>query len=458
MLMKRKEISGFLIAMGLLFGCSCFVGCQQTNPEDQNGQQPGGDEGDGTEKDDAVKVTVFSVEPYATRVVFAGSAVIGKDAPSDAEAGIELSTSVIFPAATTTRQKASPAEGGSTYNLEFTGLKLSTEYYYRTYTLSGGKAEYGTATRVSTTGIAMELVDRNTTQTSVTFHGTVSEIVSGVEYGICYSKTYENVESDEHKTFTPNADKTFVVTLDNLEPGVKYYCKIYADQNGNRIYNDEIPYDFETKSPEAKPTISVSDIKLQGGSMKMVIQAKMMDGFTIGAQMSMTDDFKEYESHTLVASDEMLDGYWWQKSNLLPSTTFYYRTFITSNSGTEYGNVGNFTTDNLPYDVDATAESTSISLKGKFTGNVGIWGISTYKKEGTVSYGVICSTQSTFDANTAGISDYSMSWTINTDTFSYDFDTITWTNLSSATQYFYRAYYKVAGKYVYGEIKSVTTK
>ena len=456
--MKRKEISGLLIALGLLFGCSCFVGCQQTNPEDPSGQQPGGDDGENTGTEQSAKITVFSVEPSAAKIVFMGSAVIGKDAPEDAEVGIELSTSVVFPAATTERKKAVVAEGSSTYTLEFTGLKFDTEYYYRTYNISGGKTVNGTATRVRTTGIAMELVDRNTTQTSVTLHGTVSEIVEEIEYGICYSDSYEKVESDQKQTFTPDAGKNFTVTLDGLRPGVKYFCKIYADQDGKRIYNDELPYEFETKSPEARPTISVSDIKLQGGSMKMVIQAKMMDGFTIGAQMSMTNDFTEYESHILVASDEMLDGYWWQKSNLLPSTTFYYRTFITSNSETEYGNVGNFTTDNLPYDVDATAESTSISLKGKFSGNVSIWGISTYKKEGTVSYGVICSTKSTFDASTSGILDYPMSWTINTDTFSYDFDTISWTNLSSATQYYYRAYYKVAGKYVYGEIKSVTTK
>ena len=151
--MKRKEISGLLIALGLLFGCSCFVGCQQTNPENPSDQQPGGDNGENTGTEQSAKITVFSTEPSAAKIVFMGSAVIGKDAPKDAEVGIELSTSIVFPAATTERKKAVVAEGSSTYTLEFTGLKFDTKYYYRTYTVLGGKTEYGTPISTQTKNI-----------------------------------------------------------------------------------------------------------------------------------------------------------------------------------------------------------------------------------------------------------------------------------------------------------------
>ena len=105
----------------------------------------------GTEQ--PAKITVFSAEPSAAEIVFMGSTVIGKDAPEDAEVGIELSTSVVFPDATTERKKAVVAEGSSTYTLEFTELKFDTKYYYRTYTVSGGKTEYGTPISTQTKNI-----------------------------------------------------------------------------------------------------------------------------------------------------------------------------------------------------------------------------------------------------------------------------------------------------------------
>lgn len=457
--MKRKEISGFLIAIGLLFGCSCFVGCQQTNPEDQNGQQPGGDEGDGTEKDDAVKVTVFSVEPYATRVVFAGSAVIGKDAPSDAEAGIELSTSVIFPSATTTRKKASPAEGGSTYNLEFTGLKLSTEYYYRTYTLSGGKAEYGTPSPVRTKDIEIIGTKIENTDHSVTLYGTVSEIVEGVEYGIEYATASEDIGTNKSLTctFIPTEDKNFSVQLNDLKAGCKYYGRFYADQGGNR-WNGEVGH-FETSY--SGPTVNVIAVSLQGSRMVLKVSAHMMTGYEIGVELSTSEDFVDRISHTLSASEEMNEGeYWWQDSKLklLPSTQYYYRTFIKSSSDTKYGEIGTFTTENLPFDVEATAGSGSVTLQGKFTGDTYNWGIKEFDNDKTVSYGILCSSVQQFDITTSGVKNFILAVEEDMANWTFVFQPVTWTDLSSGTKYYYRGYYNVAGKYVYGEIKSVTTK
>ncbi|MGN0189077.1 MAG: hypothetical protein ACI395_06135 [Candidatus Cryptobacteroides sp.] len=455
--MKRKVISGILIAMGMLVGCYGFVGCQKASEEDQSGQLPGDGDGDNTEND-AVTVTVFSVEPYATRIVFAGSAVIGNGAPADAEAGIELSTSVVFPAAATTREKAVPAEGGVTYNLEFTGLKLYTEYYYRTYSVSGGKTEYGTPAPVRTKDIVMELIDRSTTQTSVTFHGTVSEIVSDVEYGICYSSTYEKVESDEKQTFTPNADRSFSVTLEGLEPGVKYFCKIYAEQDGKRIYNDEIPYDFETKSPLNKPTISVAEVKKFDGRWVFVMDAKFVDGYSIGIQFAADVNFTDVQSHTLSASEELdLNGkHRWQVDKLLPSTTYYYRTFISSSSETEYGDTQSLKTDDLPFDVTvSTYDASSVTFKPGWTASVYEWNIAGYT---TISYGILCSTSSSFDAQTSGVTNLEVVYEKNMTTMTITFKEVTCNGLSTATKYYYRAYYKLGDTYIYKDIKSVTTK
>lgn len=458
MLMKRKEISGLLIALGLLFGCSCFVGCQQTNPEDPSGQQPGGDDGENTGTEQSAKITVFSVEPSAAKIVFMGSAVIGKDAPEDAEVGIELSTSVVFPAATTERKKAVVAEGSSTYTLEFTGLKFDTEYYYRTYNISGGKTEYGTPVAVKTATITMELVDRNTAQTSVTLHGTVSEIVSGVEYGICYSSSYDKVKSDEEQTFTPNADRTFVVTLGNLKPGVKYYCMIYAKQGENIRYNDEIPYDFETKSPLNKPTISIAEVKKYDGRWIFVMDAKFVDGYTIGIEFASNSDFTDVQRHALSAGEELdlNNKHRWQVDKLIPSTTYYYRTFIKNSSETEYGDTQSLKTDDLPFTATvSTYDASSITFKPGWTASVYEWNIVGYT---TISYGILCSTASSFDAQTSGVTNLEVGYEKNMTTMTIIFNEVTLNGLSTATKYYYRPYYKVGDTYIYKDIKSVTTK
>ena len=313
--MKRKEISGLLIALGLLFGCSCFVGCQQTNPENPSDQQPGGDDGENTGTEQSAKITVFSTEPSAAKIVFMGSAVIGKDAPEDAEVGIELSTSVVFPAATTERKKAVVAEGSSTYTLEFTGLKFDTKYYYRTYTVSGGKTEYGTALSEQTANIEIKCTRTENTETSITLYGTVSELIDGIEYGIEYASSENNVGTPEGKSkqFTPDSDKNFSITLNNLEAGGKYYGRFYADQSGNRR-TGETGY-FETSY--SGPTASVIAADIEGARMKLKIRAHLMPGYSVGAELATREDFAGCISHTLSASEEMGDGeYWWQDSQL----------------------------------------------------------------------------------------------------------------------------------------------
>ncbi len=457
--MKRKEISGLLIALGLLFGCSCFVGCQQTNPENPSDQQPGGDDGENTGTEQSAKITVFSTEPSAAKIVFMGSAVIGKDAPKDAEVGIELSTSVVFPAATTERKKAVVAEGSSTYTLEFTGLKFDTKYYYRTYTVSGGKTEYGTALPEQTANIEIKCTRTENTETSITLYGTVSELVDGIEYGIEYASSENNVGTPEGKSeqFTPDSDKNFSITLNNLEAGGKYYGRFYADQSGNRR-TGEIGY-FETSY--SGPTASVIAADIEGARIKLKIRAHLMPGYSVGAELATREDFAGCISHTLSASEEMEDGvFWWQDSKLklLPSTKYYYRTFIKSSTDTKYGETGTFTTEDLPYVVDATAESNSVTLQGKFIGDTYNWGIKEYDNDKTVSYGILCSSAQQFDITTSGVKNFSLKVEEDMANWTFVFQPVTWTGLSSATKYYYRSYYKVLDKYVYGEIKSVTTK
>ena len=185
-----------------------------------------------------------------------------------------------------------------------------------------------------------------------------------------------------------------------------------------------------------------------------------MSGYSVGAEVATSEDFAGCVSHILSASDKMNEGeYWWQDSKLLlPSTKYYYRTFIKSSTDTQYGETGTFTTENLPFVVDATAESNSVTLQGKFVGDTYNWGIKEFDNDKTVSYGVLCSSAQQFDITTSGVENFSLALEIETENRRFVFQPVTWTGLSSAITYYYRSYYKVVDKYVYGEIKSVTTK
>ncbi|MDY3963713.1 MAG: fibronectin type III domain-containing protein, partial [Candidatus Cryptobacteroides sp.] len=114
-----------------------------------------------------------------------------------------------------------------------------------------------------------------------------------------------------------------------------------------------------------------------------------------------------------------------------------------------------FTTDNLVMALKLDSyDETSATFSGAF--GQGSWNYA----DKAISYGVLYSTSSSFDATTAGVGDITMTLGPSDDPFSFDLilKPATATGLSANTKYYYRAYYKVNGKYTYFDIDSFTTK
>ena len=139
--------------------------------------------------------------------------------------------------------------------------------------------------------------------------------------------------------------------------------------------------------------------------------------------------------------------------NLLPSTKYYYRSYVNDEKEVVYGKAGNFTTDkmNLGFSVDSFDE-TSATFSGAF--GDGSWNFA----DKAISYGVLYSTNASFDASTSGVGDVSLSVDLDFMTFSYILAPAKATGLSAGTKYYYRGYYKVNGNYTYFDIASFTTK
>ena len=423
-----------------------------------------------------VSCDIASIKVIDGKVTFLCNIVWPTENKENYEIGVEYSVNSDFSSSASVKlSESSPVDNGK-YTVQNSGVLLpSTTYYYRPYVKNGSDVTYGTAANFTTDNLVMALKLDSYDETSATFSGAFGQgswnyADKAISYGVLYStnSSFDATTAgvgDITMTLGPSDDPFSFdlilkpATATGLSANTKYYYRAYYKVNGNYTYFDIDS--FTTPAATPKVSCDIASIKVIDGKVtflcNIVWPTENKTNYEIGVEYSINSDFSSSASVKLSESSPVDNGkYTVQNSGvLLPSTTYYYRPYVKNGSDVTYGTAANFTTDNLVMALKLDSyDETSATFSGAF--GQGSWNYA----DKAISYGVLYSTNSSFDATTAGVGDITMTLGPSDDPFSFDLilKPATATGLSANTKYYYRAYYKVNGKYTYFDIASFTTK
>ena len=350
-------------------------------------------------------------------------------------------------------------------------LLPSTKYYYRSYVNNGKEVVYGKAGNFTTDKMNLGFSVDSFDETSATFSGAFGDgswnfADKAISYGVLYSTNASfDVSTSGVGDVSLSVDLDFMTFSYILAPakatglsaGTKYYYRGYYKVNGNYTYFDIDS--FSTPGSTSKVSCDIASVKVIDGKATflcdIVWPTENKENYEIGVEYSMNSDFSSSARVKLSESSPVENDKYTVQNNgvLLPSTTYYYRAYVKNGSDVTYGTAANFTTDKMSigFSVDSFDE-TSATFSGAF--GDGSWNFA----DKAISYGVLYSTNASFDVSTSGVGDVSLSVDLDFMTFSYILAPAKATGLSAGTKYYYRGYYKVNGNYTYFDIASFTTK
>lgn len=351
---------------------------------------------------------------------------------------------------------------------QFNRRKPSTTYYYRSYVLIDGEYYYNDSSTHTTD--ALEVIGyelKNVTATSASCMPTYNSMAwdfTGVdEAGVAYSTDENFLTSGNGITHVAMQDDPFMpgmgfysISVSGLTPATGYYYTYYIKRGEEYAYGPaESVLSFVTL-PDAS-CISVNEVKPESytpgkviftGSSKVSDLAKTTYSIVTSLEYATTEDFSDK------VVKEFTGNLSFQKNDLKPATTYYYRIALAYNDGkadkTLYTAVKSFTTDEIALTCNmSTIKETSMtaSMSIGYSG----WDIS------GLEFGVILSTDSDCSLSSSdvinkpsGMLDLGGGMLIITSSFS---------DLTPGTTYYYRGYIKRNGEYAHWtEIKSATTK
>ena len=383
---------------------------------------------------------------------------VGYQVSTDSEFSEDATSTVEIPA-----NQYGDYDSGNQFNLR----KPSTTYYYRSYVLIDGEYyynDYSTHTTDALEVIGYEL--KNVTATSAScmpMYNSMAWDFTGVdEAGDAYSTDENFLTSGNGVTHVAMQDDPYMpglgfysISVSGLTPATGYYYTYYIKRGEEYEYGPaESVLSFVTLPDascisvnEVKPTINPGQVTFTGSSNISDI-ARTTYAITTSLEYATTEDFSDKVSESFTGNLSF------QKDDLKPATTYYYRIALAYNDGkndkTLYTAVKSFTTDEIALTCNmSTIKETSMtaSMSIGYSG----WDIS------GLEFGVILSTDSDCSLSSSdvinkpsGMLDLGGGMLIITSSFS---------DLTPGTTYYYRGYIKRNGEYAHWtEIKSATTK
>ena len=383
---------------------------------------------------------------------------VGYQVSTDSEFSEDATSTVEIPA-----NQYGDYDSGNQFNLR----KPSTTYYYRSYVLIDGEYyynDYSTHTTDALEVIGYEL--KNVTATSAScmpMYNSMAWDFTGVdEAGDAYSTDENFLTSGNGVTHVAMQDDPYMpglgfysISVSGLTPATGYYYTYYIKRGEEYEYGPaESVLSFVTLPDascisvnEVKPTINPGQVTFTGSSNISDI-ARTTYAITTSLEYATTEDFSDKVSESFTGNLSF------QKDDLKPATTYYYRIALAYNDGkndkTLYTAVKSFTTD----EIALTCNMSSIK-ETSMTASMGI-GYSGWDISG-LEFGVILSTDSDCSLSSSDV--------INKPSLVDDwgggmlFITSSFSDLTPGTTYYYRGYIKRNGEYAHWtEIKSATTK
>lgn len=381
--------------------------------------------------------------------------------------GYQISTDSEFSASATT-DVVIPASQYAYYdsNTMFNRRRPSTDYYYRSYVVLDGVYYYNNISRHTTDPLEVKgynLLPATIKATSASAMPSVDawDLTGVDEMGVAYSTDADFLTSRTGISYTAMQEDPFfggyMLALSGLTPATGYYYTYYIKRGSEYEYGPaESVLSFATQ-PDAS-CISVNDVKPESytpgkvvftGSSKVSELAKTTYSIVTSLEYATVEDFSDK------TVQEFNGNLSFQKNDLKPATTYYYRVALaykdSKGDKTLYTAVKSFTTNEMVVSVGASTtniKATSIKLGIGFD-------YSMWDRTGLVT-GAIMTTDPACELTSEGV--------IMKESYDVEdmfFGTMTmldeFTGLEPATKYYFRSFIKRGEEYKLGEIKSVTT-
>ena len=389
---------------------------------------------------------------------------VGYQVSTDPEFSEAATTTVVIPA-----DQYGNYDSGNKFNYR----KPSTDYYYRTYVYVKGDDEYyyNNFSPYTTDALALEGYQlKNVTATSAScmpmYNSNGWDLTGVDEAGDAYSTDENFLTSGNGVTHVAMQDDPvmpgmgfYSISISGLTPATGYYYTYYIKRGSEYEYGPaESVLSFVTL-PDAS-CISVNEVKPESytpgkviftGSSKVSDLAKTTYSIVTSLEYATTEDFSDK------VVKEFTGNLSFQKNDLKPATTYYYRIALAYNDGkndkTLYTAVKSFTTNEIVVNVGAAPaniKATSILLGISFD-------YSGWDRSDIVT-GAILTTDPACELTSEGAI-IKESYDVD-DPFTGGKMTMLakYTDLEPATKYYFRSFIKRGeDNYVLGEIKSATT-
>ena len=382
---------------------------------------------------------------------------VGYQISEDPEFAADATTDVVIPA-----DQYEYYDSGTKFNLR----KPSTDYYYRSYVLIDGEYLYNKMSKHTTDALEVKGYNILPATIKATSASAVPSIdgwdLTGIdEMGLAYSTSADFLTTGTGISYTAMQEDPFfggyMLALSGLTPATGYYYTYYIKRGAEYEYGPaESVLSFATL-PDAS-CISVNEVKPESftpgkviftGSSQVSELAKTTYSIVTSLEYATKEDFSDK------TVQEFTGNLSFQKNDLKPATTYYYRVALaykdSKGDKTLYTDAKSFTTNEMVVSLGASEtniKTTSIKLGIGFD-------YSMWDRTGLVT-GAIMTTDPACELKSEGVM-MKESYDVE-DMF---FGTMTmldeFTGLEPATKYYFRSFIKRGEEYKLGEIKSVTT-
>ena len=392
------------------------------------------------------------------------------------QVGIELSRNEEFENAERTMSKELE---GKKLTVIIDELSAQTKYFYRTFVMVNDLSYYGekrsfttkVLSNITSTGSASDLTF---TSAKIKCNGDASSIDIGKEsnyaIGVAYSASKTRLHPDsayisdffglrrgfdvvECSLDSIIKNKSFEETLSRLQSGISYYYCSFTRARMKYKLGEIKSFTTKALSETQLSTGDATDITLTSASVRNTssIASIYPKGISIkyGIKYGV---FQNALYETAYATSQEGDAFTVQLRNLVAGKTYYYCAYVSVDGVSLTGSTKSFTTksgNSYLTTEDATDITlTSATLKGKTTLST-LYGNSESSIRYTIRY-------SRYSNNING--QYGNNYETVTPQKDGNDLTATLSNLQMNTTYYYCVVANVDGYYVFGDVKSFTTK
>ena len=288
---------------------------------------------------DGMPVVVTAVPSATATTINVGGEITGNGGYAVTERGVCYSNTNSEP--TTADGKIESGKGNGAFSVSITGLTAATTYYLRAYAVNENGTAYGTAVAVTTQdgGAAVTIADiKNITALTASCSLTVTNAGGATLQGcgICWSTNpYPTIDDNKSMAGGIALNATYIVNMSDLQPNTTYYVRAFATTDVTTAYSEQKSF----VTTIGLPILAVTTTTTTATSVVCNCEVTDNGGYTVterGFCYSQTNS-EPTISDTKIPNGSGNGRFSVNITGLLPSSSYYIRSYATNTNGTAYG-------------------------------------------------------------------------------------------------------------------------